>query len=200
MSPQESLFHHQKITEDSSTKNLSAEELFLYSIDHFHDSLEKRAEMGARTALWTNRVIRSGIFGLMLIAASILILVVLVSKEMTKIADMMTRMDTHMEIIVQDTREMAVFVQAMDQSVATMPVINQEISTMVNTINGMNENVSVISQEMDNTSVIVENIIYNVEGMDQNLDSVSYIVRGMDYSIDKVARPFKLFNQFMPMP
>ena len=190
---------HKRLGEES-VKDLSQDELLLYSIEYFHDSLEKRAEMGAQTAKWTNRVIRSGIIGLMLIATSILLLVVLVSHQMNKIADMMLTLDQHMSIIVTDTRDMTKYVKSMDDSVSSLPLIVNEIAEMQDSVTKINTDMTVISEQMNNSVVLVENIIYNVEGMGSNLKSVAHIVKGMDQNIDTVSRPFSFFNKMVPMP
>lgn len=193
-----SAIYHKKEGGPKSTRDMSQEELLFYSINYFHDSLEKRAEMGARTALWTNRVVRSGIFGLMLIATSILILVVVVSLQMKQIAGVMLEMDGHMELMVNDTKQMSDYLIKMGESVSIMPMIVDEIATMESTIKGMTGNIGVISEQMDYTVVVGETIISDMESMDRNLYSVSHIVQGMDYNINKISGPFQSFNRMMP--
>jgi len=195
----EELFHI-KDGKAPSVNDLTQNELFLYSIEYFHDSFEKRAEMGGQTALWTNRVIRSGIFGLMLIATSILLLVVLVSQEMTKISDMMVMLDSHMEHIVSDTQNMSTHVHAMGESVGTLPPLVKEISIMQTHVEKISNDMVKVSSQMDYSSQIVENVIYDVEGMDRNLNAVSDIVDSMNKNINTVSRPFRLFNKMMPFP
>ena len=190
---------HKRLGEES-VKDLTQDELLLYSIEYFHDSLEKRAEMGSQTAKWTNRVIRSGIIGLMLIATSILFLVVLVSHQMNKIADMMLALDQHMSVLVIDTKDMTKYVKSMDASVSSLPLIVNEISVMKDSVKKVNTDMAVISDQMNNSVVLVENIILNVEGMDHNLQSVAHIVDDMDRNIDTVSRPFSFFNKMVPMP
>lgn len=193
-----SAIHHKKEGGPQSTRDMSEEELLLYSINYFHDSLEKRAEMGARTALWTDRVIRSGILGLMLIATSILILVVVVSIQMKQIAGVMLEMDVHMELMVNDTQQMSDYLIKMGESISILPKIVDEIATMESTVKGMTGNIGVISEQMDYTVVVGETIISDIESMDRNLYSVSHIVQGMDYNINKISDPFQSFNRMMP--
>lgn len=184
----------------SSVNDMSQEELFLYGIDYFHESLEDRAEMGARTALWTNRVIRSGIIGLVLIAASILVLVVVVSEQITQIAQVTTKMDQHMTLMLHDISEMSSYINTIDQNVVTLPVIVSEISQMEGNVADIGEYMVTISGRLDNTSHIAQTIIHDVREMDQNLENVSLIVDRMDHSIERVSRPFRYFNKMVPMP
>ncbi|MBT3196664.1 MAG: hypothetical protein HN842_05570 [Gammaproteobacteria bacterium] len=192
--------HHKREGNDDSTKNMSQEALILHSINYFHESLEKRAKMGARTALWTNRVIRSGILGLMLIAASIMILVVVVSEQMNQIAAVMGKMDQQMESVVYDMGQMRDTMKSIVTSVAKLPEIVDEISTMETTVGQMNGHIVVISGRMTHTGQMVEQMVNDVGGMDQNLESVATIVQGMDHNIDRVSRPFRMFNRMVPMP
>jgi len=192
--------YHQKEEEGTSVNEMSLEELFLYGIDYFHESLEDRAEMGAKTALWTNRVIRSGIIGLVLIAASILVLVFVVSVQVSQIAQVTTKMDQHMELMLNDIGEMSDYVNAIGTNVAALPVIVDEITIMERNVAGMGEHMTTISGTLGNTKYVVETIIQDVGEMEHNLENVSYIVQGMDHSIERVSRPFRLFNKMVPMP
>ena len=120
---------------DKDPEEMNQEELLLYSINYFHESLEKRVEMIAINSRWTNRVIRSGMSGLMLIALSILFLVVIVAKQMNQVADVMVRLDQQMETLVTDIGQMEHYVDAIGGSVSTLPLIVEEISEMEKTVN-----------------------------------------------------------------
>ncbi|HIJ22026.1 MAG: hypothetical protein HON68_04130 [Gammaproteobacteria bacterium] len=191
---------HKQDIPGSSIEDLSQGELLLYSINYFHDSLEKRAEMGARTSRWTNRVIRSGMLGLMLTAFSILLLVVIVAKQMNQVAEVMVKMDRQMEIIVMDIDKMEHFVHAIGDSVATMPPLVDEITTMEQHVGKINGHMSIISAQIIQTDQVVEQLVNDVKGMDQHLGSVTHIVQGMDHNLNRVSRPFRMFNDMVPMP
>jgi methyl-accepting chemotaxis protein len=191
-------YHKRRTDGLNSTAGMSTDELILYSIDYFHRSLEKRGEMGARTALWTNRVIKSGMAGLMLIAASILVLVFVVSKQMSDIALVTTKMDTQMAQMVTDIREMSTYVNSIGDSVSTLPIIVEEISNMERNVSEMGDYVSQVSETMTHTDQVVEQMVVNIDEMESNLSNVTLIVRGMDQSIDRVSRPFRIFNKMIP--
>ena len=185
---------------DKTTEEMNQEELLLYSINYFHESLEKRAEMIAINSRWTNRVIRSGMSGLMLIALSILFLVVIVAKQMNQVADVMVRLDQQMETLVTDIGQMEHYVDAIGGRVSTLPLIVEEISEMEKTVNKLGGHMTEISGRMDHTEVVVGEVISDIEEMDQHLNSVNHIVQGMNHSLKRVGRPFRLFNDMVPMP
>ncbi len=195
---QEELLIHKR--EERAATELSQEELLLHSITYFHESLEKRAEMIAINSRWTNRVIRSGMSGLMLIALSILFLVVIVAKQMNQVADVMVKLDQHMETIVGDIGRMEHYVNAIGDSVATLPQIVDEITRMEQTVGKLDGHMGEISSRMIHTEEVVGQVVHDIEEMDQHLNAVNQIVKGMDGNLKRVGRPFRLFNEMVPMP
>ncbi len=185
---------------EKNIAEMNQEELLLHSITHFHESLEKRAEMIATNARWTNLVIRSGMSGLMLVAVSILVLVVMVAKQLNQVADVMVTLDQKMEVIVSDIGQMEHYVDAIGSNVSTMPDIVHEIAVMQQTVGEMDDHMGVISKQMAQTETIVGNVVNDIEEMDQHLNSVTHIVQGMDSNLKRVGRPFRLFNDMVPMP
>ena len=185
---------------DKSAGDLSQEELILHSMTYFHESLEKRAEIIATNARWTNLVIRSGMSGLMLVAVSILVLVVMVAKQLNQVADVMVKLDHSMETIVTNIGRMEHYVNAIGSSVSTLPAIVEEIDQMEGTVGKLEQHMGQISGHMDHTEVVVNEVVGDIEEMDRHLDSVNHIVKGMDNNLKRVGRPFRIFNDMVPLP
>ncbi len=185
---------------DKKVADLSQEELILHSITYFHESLEKRADMIATNARWTNLVIRSGMSGLMLVAVSILVLVVMVAKQLNQVADVMVTLDHKMEVIVEDIDQMEHYVDAIGRSVSTMPDIVHEIAVMQQTVSELDDHMGEISKQMNQTEALVDHVVTDIEQMDQHLGAVNHIVQGMDHNLKRVGRPFRFFNDMVPMP
>ncbi len=190
--------HHRQ--GDNKAADLSQEELLLHSMTYFHESLEKRAEMIATNARWTNLVIRSGMSGLMLVAVSILVLVVMTAKQLNQVAEVMVTLDQRMETIVNDIDQMEHYVDAIGSSVSTMPDIVHEIAVMQQTVGELDDHMEMISGQMSHTETIVDHVVGDIEEMDQHLNAVTHIVNGMDSNLKRVGRPFRLFNDMVPMP
>jgi uncharacterized protein YoxC len=176
---------------EKKVADLTQEELLLHSITYFHESLEKRADMISTNARWTNLVIRSGMSGLMLVAVSILVLVVMVAKQLNQVADVMVTLDQKMEVIVNDIGQMEHYVDAIGTNVATMPDIVHEIAIMQQSVAELDDHMSEISAQMSQTEMIVDDVVQDIEQMDQHLGAVNHIVKG---------RPFRFFNDMVPMP
>lgn len=199
MNDNEDLTLHHRQGENKAA-DLSQEELLLHSMTYFHESLEKRAEMIATNARWTNLVIRSGMSGLMLVAVSILVLVVMTAKQLNQVAEVMVTLDQRMETIVSNIDQMEHTVDTIGTSVSTMPDIVHEIAIMQHTVGDMDDHMELISNQMGHTESIVGSVVVDIEEMDQHLNAVTHIVNGMDNNLKRMGRPFRIFNDMVPMP
>jgi len=147
-----------------------------------------------------NYSIRAGLIILFVIAFSILVLLLTLSSQITRISDVVYAMNTHFSAVSLRMDEISGYLGSMETQVAQMKSIEEDTAVMQLEIQAIGEatgsiegSVVNIGQQMNGTRQSVENIAVTMNAM--NLE-----VQAMSVEMHRMAKPARTLNKMFPFP
>ena len=147
-----------------------------------------------------NYSIRAGLIILFVIAFSILVLLLTLSSQITRISDVVGAMNTHFSSVSLRMDEISDSLGSMETQVAHMRSIERDTATMQAEILSIGEatgniegSVVSIGRQMGGTRHNVENIAVTINAM--NLE-----VQAMSVEMHRMAKPARTLNKMFPFP
>ena len=147
-----------------------------------------------------NYSIRAGLIILFVIAFSILVLLLTLSSQITRISDVVGAMNTHFSSVSQRMDEISENLGSMEAQVAQMKSIEEDTATMQVEIQAIGEatgsiegSVASIGQQMTGTRMSVENIAVTMNAMNME-------VQAMSVEMHRMAKPARALNNMFPFP
>ena len=147
-----------------------------------------------------NYSIRAGLIILFVIAFSILVLLLTLSSQITRISDVVGAMNTHFSSVSLRMDEISEYMGSMETQVAQMKSIEEDTAIMQLEIQTIGEatghiegSVISIGQQMGGTRQNVENIALTINAMNQE-------VQAMSVEMHRMAKPARTLNNMFPFP
>lgn len=147
-----------------------------------------------------NYSIRAGLIILFVIAFSILVLLLTLSSQITRISDVVGAMNTHFSSVSLRMDEISEYMGSMETQVAQMKSIEDDTAVMQLEIQTIGEatghiegSVVSIGQQMGGTRQNVENIALTINAMNQE-------VQAMSVEMHRMAKPARTLNNMFPFP
>lgn len=147
-----------------------------------------------------NYSIRAGLIILFIIAFSILVLLLTLSSQITRISDVVGAMNTHFSSVSLRMDEITEHLGSMEVQVAQMRSIEENTAVMQVEIKAIVEDTAVIEgsvgsigQQMTGTRVNVENIALTMNAMNNE-------VQAMSAEMHRMAKPARALNNIFPFP
>jgi len=147
-----------------------------------------------------NYSIRAGLIILFVIAFSILVLLLTLSSQITRISDVVGAMNTHFSSVSLRMDEISEYLGSMETQVANMKLIEEDTAIMQLEIQTIGEatghiegSVVSIGQQMGGTRQNVENIALTINAMNME-------VQAMSVEMHRMAKPARTLNNMFPFP
>lgn len=147
-----------------------------------------------------NYSIRAGIIILGALAFSILVLLLTLSAQITRISGVVAEMNTHFTSVSDQMYQIRQHMNAMEQQVGLLGDIEQktaimdremdsiglDMGTMESTVKGINSHVAAVRNNVGNISV--------------NMDLMSREVQAMSHDMRRMSKPARTMNKMFPFP
>lgn len=147
-----------------------------------------------------NYSIRAGLIILFVIAFSILVLLLTLSSQITRISNVVGAMNTHFSAISLRMDEISQYLGSMETQVAQMKsleentaVMQVEIQTIGEATGSIEGSVVSIGHQMNGTRQNVENIAVTMNAMNM-------VVQAMSVEMHRMAKPARTLNKIFPFP
>lgn len=147
-----------------------------------------------------NFSIRAGLVILSLVALSILILLLMLSAQVTRISNVVGGMNEHFTSVSAKMDHIKDNVMAMEAQVALMSdieqyttIMNQEMIAITNNMDAMNYSVEGIDQQFSSMREMIDHISYSIHQMNSEVQIINY-------EMDRMSEPARAFNKMIPMP
>jgi len=147
-----------------------------------------------------NYSIRAGLIILFVIAFSILVLLLTLSSQITRISNVVGAMNTHFSAISLRMDEISQYLGSMETQVAQMKsleentaVMQVEIQTIGEATGSIEGSVVSIGHQMNGTRQNVENIAVTMNAMNME-------VQAMSVEMHRMAKPARTLNKIFPFP
>ncbi len=184
----------------ASNNEAVLQQQYLRAMSSFEGIILGQIEVKNKLGDRLNYSIRAGLFILSLVAMSILILLLMLSSQVSRISHVVGDMNVHFIAVSAKMDDIKNNMVAMESQVALMSDIEQYTTVM--------------SQEMDEITSNINAMEYSVMGIDhqftdmhQTINNIAITIRQMNsqvqvinYEMNRMAEPARSINKFFPIP
>lgn len=190
--------------QESAKKTRTEEEIleqqFLRAATSFEAILLSQIEIKKALSDRLNYSIRTGITILAVIAISILILLLTLSAQLTRISGVVMDMNNHFTEVTQQMKRVDSYVDSMETRVALISNIDQQTGSMGN-------DVQLVSQDLTRLKYSLGTISQHVATVRGNINNISGAINRMDDGVQlmsgdmhRMSKPARTMNKMFPFP
>ena len=147
-----------------------------------------------------NNSIRAGLVILGVIAFSILVLLLTLSSQITRISDVVGAMNTHFSAVSLRMDEISAHLGSMESQVAQLRVIQGYTSTMQEEIAGIGSSTGSIDESVNSVNQHMAAALLNVESIGVTMNAMNHEVQAMSAEMHRMAKPARTLNKMFPFP
>lgn len=147
-----------------------------------------------------NYSIRAGLIILFVIAFSILVLLLTLSSQITRISDVVGAMNTHFSSVSLRMDEISAAMGSMEREVAQMKSIEENTATMQVEILAIGEATANIQDSVVSIGQFMTGTRQNVENIALTMNAMNMEVQAMSIEMHRMAKPARALNNIFPFP
>lgn len=147
-----------------------------------------------------NYSIRAGLIILFVIAFSILVLLLTLSSQTTRISDVVGAMNTHFSSVSLRMDEISEAMRTMEVQVAQMQSIEEDMATIQVEIQSIGEATGSIENSVVNVGQHMGGTRQNVENIANTMGAMNMEVQAMSVEMHRMAKPARTLNNIFPFP
>ena len=147
-----------------------------------------------------NYSIRAGLIILFVIAFSILVLLLTLSSQITRISNVVGAMDTHFSAVSLRMDEISQSLGSMEIQVAQMQSIEENTAVMQTEIETIGEATGSIEGSVINIGRQMNGTRQNVENIAVTMNAMNLEVQAMSVEMHRMAKPARTLNKIFPFP
>ncbi|MCW8902346.1 translation initiation factor 2 [Sedimenticola sp.] len=190
----------QKTNNSPGSDDTILQQQFLRAVSSFEGIILSQIDIKNRLADRLNYSIRTGLVILGLIAASILILLLTLSSQITRISAVVTEMNHDFSSVTTQMTAIKQAVGSMEKRVALLQQMDIHTRTM-------DQEMAVIATDLATMRRSVEQISGNLTTVRSNVDNISQIISQMDLEVyglgqevHRMGQPARSMNRMIPLP
>ena len=187
-------------TEQPQTEAAAAEARFLRAATSFEAILFSQIEVKKELTQRLNYAIRVGTVILGIIAISILILLLTLSSQISRISGVVHDMNQDFSAVAGHMEQIKANITSMEQRVSLMEAITQQTAVM-------QQEMGSINSDMRNMVATINGIRHHVTGVRGNIDHIANTidhmnanVQGMSHDMYRMGQPARSMNKMFPFP
>jgi hypothetical protein len=173
---------------------------YLRALSSFEGIVLSQIDVKNRLGDRLNYSIRTGLVILSLLAFAILILLLTLTSQITRISSVVSSMNTHFSAVSLRMAEIADHMVSMEHQVAQMQPIAQytsamrdEVAAIQQSTSELENNIVSIGGHMHGSRANVENIMVTMGAMNQE-------IQVMSAEMHRMAKPARTLNRMFPFP
>lgn len=147
-----------------------------------------------------NYSIRAGLIILFVIAFSILILLLTLSSQITRISNVVGAMNLHFSAVSMRMDEISTNLASMEVQVAQLKAIENTTASMRLEIDAMAESTGSIELSVNNVAAQMSGTRQNVETIAFTMNAMNQEVQAMSAEMHRMAKPARTLNRMFPFP
>ena len=173
---------------------------YLRAMSSFEGILLGQMEVKTKLGDRLNTGIRAGLVILSLVALSILILLLMLSTQISRITDVVHDMNSHFTAVSAKMDDIKDNVVAMETQVALMSdieqyttVMTQEIESITGNMNAMESSITDIENQFTSMRNMIGDISISIRHMNTE-------VQVINHEMNRMSEPARSINKFIPLP
>jgi uncharacterized protein YoxC len=182
----------------ASNNDAVLQQQYLRAVGSFEGIVLSQIDVKNRLGDRLNYSIRAGLVILSLIALSILILLIMLSSQVSRISDVVLGMNHHFASVSVKMDKIKDNVISMESQVAFMSdieeyttIMNQEVERITDNTQAMNTSVTDINQQFHDIRSMISDISVTIQHIN---GEVQYI----NYEMGRMSEPARTLNRFLP--
>lgn len=195
----------QKMTEESAEQKAQIQDQILQqqykrALSSFEGIILSQIEVKNRLGDRLNYSIRTGIIILAIIAISILILLLSLSSQVNRIANVVGEMNTHFTAISQKMDRVKGHMNSMEQQVALVRNIADQVVVMDEQMQRITKDMNTMQAQVDGIRANLATVRTRVGGMALSVDHINLELQGMTQEMHRMGKPARAMHKMFPFP
>ena len=191
----------EEITNPKASENEAVlQQQYLRAMSSFEGIILGQMEVKNKLGDRLNYSIRAGLVILSMVALSILVLLLMLSSQVSRITDVVADMNDHFTAVSAKMEDIKNNIHAMETQVALMSdieqyttVMTQEMDIITSNMNAMESSMSDISTQFSETRYMINNIAGTIRQMNTEVQIINY-------EMHRMSEPARTLNRFFPVP
>lgn len=170
------------------------------ALSSFEGIILSQIEVKNRLGDRLNYSIRTGIIILAIIAISILILLLSLSSQVNRIANVVGEMNTHFTAISQKMDRIKGHMNSMEQQVALVRNIADQVVIMDEQMERITGDMTTMQGQVDGIRSNLATVRTRVGGMALSVDQINLELQGMTQEMHRMGKPARTMHKMFPFP
>jgi methyl-accepting chemotaxis protein len=184
----------------NTTDDAVLQQQYLRALSSFEGIVLSQIDVKNKLGDRLNYSIRAGLVILGVIAFSILVLLLTLSSQITRISDVVGAMNTHFSAVSLRMDEISSHLGSMEAQVAQLRVIQGFTSTMQDEIAGIGDSTGAIEGSVMSVNQHMAGALVNVESINVTMNAMNHEVQAMSAEMHRMAKPARTLNKMFPFP
>jgi len=182
------------------TDDMVLQQQYLRALSSFEGIVLSQIDVKNALGDRLNYSIRAGLIILFVIAFSILVLLLTLSSQITRISDVVGAMNTHFSAVSLRMDEISSHLGSMETQVAQMKAIEKDTATMQAEMQIISEATGSIEGSVVNIGQHMGGTRQNVENIAVTMNAMNLEVQAMSVEMHRMAKPARTLNKMFPFP
>jgi len=184
----------------ASSDELVLQQQYLRAMSSFEGIILGQMKVKSDLSNRLNTSVKVGLVILSLVALSILVLLIMLSTQVTRISDAVGSMNSHFTSVSYKMNHIQDSVLAMETQIGLLPdieqyttIMNQEMLIITSNIEAMESSVDSINRQFHSMNMQIADIAQSIQHMNGE-------VQVINHEMNRMSEPAKTFNKFFPLP
>jgi uncharacterized protein YoxC len=170
------------------------------ALSSFEGIILSQIEVKNRLGDRLNYSIRTGIIILAIIAISILVLLLSLSSQVNRIANVVGEMNVHFSAIAQKMDRVKGHMDSMEQQVALIGTIANRVVVMDGQMGRITKDMGTMQSQVDGIRTNLATVRTSVGSMALNVEHINMELQGMTQEMHRMGKPARTMHKMFPFP
>ncbi|MBK1702182.1 translation initiation factor 2 [Thiococcus pfennigii] len=173
---------------------------FRRALSSFEGIILSQIDIKNRLGDRLNYSIQAGIIVLGLIAVSILVLLLTLSSQITRISGVVAEMNKHFISVSDQMHRIEGHMGSMEQRVALLSSVEARMALMDREMTSIRRDMDAMHGSVDDIDMALSAVRTNVRNISVNMDLMNLEVQTMSGQMIDISRPARTMNRMIPFP
>jgi len=184
----------------ASTDEAILQQQYLRALSSFEGTILGQIDIKNKLGNRLNYSLRAGLIILSVIAVSILVLLLTLSTQITRISSVVSDMNTQFSFVAEKMDRIADNMVTMEQRAAALEVIDSKTAQMEGDMSRIGEHLETIESSMSAIRQHIGGVRTSMGGVAGSIDQMNAEVQAMGAGMHRMGRPARSMNKMFPFP
>jgi methyl-accepting chemotaxis protein len=186
--------------EARNSENEILQQQYLRALSSFEGIVLSQIDIKNKLGDRLNYSIRTGLIILSVIAVSILVLLLTLSSQITRISGVVASMNTHFSQVSDKMHHITEQIVVMEGHVSLLHEMEANTGALQSDMALISQDMTQVRASMQEVDQALGQVRERVGGMSMALDRMSAEVGAMSVDMQRLSQPARSFNKMMPFP